>query len=204
VTETEWLTAEDPGTLPYEFLKQFNDRKLRLAAVAACRTVAHLLCDRGRQSLEVAERYAESQVWREECAAAEQAVQALIPVEAFSAYGAVSWAFASYPASQVMQMACLNAIAAGGFPPARYAHLLRDILGNPFRQAPVIDISWRTPAVLALATTIYNDQSFGDIPVLADALEEADCDEREWLAHLRGGGPHWRGCYVLDALLGKG
>jgi hypothetical protein len=44
----------------------------------------------------------------------------------------------------------------------------------------------------------------GGLPVLADALEEAGCDDREFLAHLRGGGPHCRGCFVVDALLGKG
>ena len=34
-------------------------------------------------------------------------------------------------------------------------------------------------------------------------LEEAGCENAELLDHLRGPGPHVRGCFVLDLLLGK-
>ena len=44
---------------------------------------------------------------------------------------------------------------------------------------------------------------FDDLPVLADALEEAGCDNREILAHYRSGGEHVRGCWVVDLMLGK-
>jgi hypothetical protein len=37
--------------------------------------------------------------------------------------------------------------------------------------------------------------------VLADALEEAGCQDWEFLAHLRGPGPHVRGCWALDLIL---
>jgi hypothetical protein len=43
----------------------------------------------------------------------------------------------------------------------------------------------------------------GRLAVLADALEEAGCDNQEMLTHLRGPGPHVRGCWVVDVLLGK-
>ena len=39
--------------------------------------------------------------------------------------------------------------------------------------------------------------------VLADALEDAGCDSQELLAHCRGGGPHVRGCWAVDLVLGK-
>jgi len=45
---------------------------------------------------------------------------------------------------------------------------------------------------------------YGGLPVLADALEEAGCTDADLLGHLRGPGPHVRGCWVLDLLLGKG
>jgi hypothetical protein len=57
--------------------------------------------------------------------------------------------------------------------------------------------------VRTLAGSIYEDRGFDRLPILADALEEAGCTEAELLAHLRGRGPHVRGCWVLDLLLGK-
>jgi hypothetical protein len=55
-----------------------------------------------------------------------------------------------------------------------------------------------------LAQGIYEERAFDDLPVLADALEEAGCDQPDLLAHLRGPGPHVRGCWAVDLLLGKG
>ena len=55
-----------------------------------------------------------------------------------------------------------------------------------------------------LAASVYEEQAFDRLPILADALEEAGCDDAELLAHLRGPGPHARGCWPLDTLLGKG
>jgi hypothetical protein len=82
------------------------------------------------------------------------------------------------------------------------ADLLRCIFGPiPFgRQA---EPSWRTPVVLSLARPIYDDRDFADLPILADALEESQCDDAELLGHLRGPGPHARGCFALDQLLAK-
>src|SRR2546421_491710 len=59
------------------------------------------------------------------------------------------------------------------------------------------------PAVEQLARSLYEERRFGDMPVLADALEEAGCQEAAVLEHCRGPGPHVRGCWVLDLLLGK-
>jgi hypothetical protein len=42
------------------------------------------------------------------------------------------------------------------------------------------------------------------LAVLADALLDASCDDVQLLEHLRGEGPHWRGCFAVDAVLGKG
>ena len=84
----------------------------------------------------------------------------------------------------------------------RHADLFRDIFGNPFR--PVnLDPSWLTPIVVALAQQIYDDRAFDKMPTLADALEEAGCDNTDLLNHCRGLGPHVRGCWVVDLVLGK-
>jgi hypothetical protein len=82
------------------------------------------------------------------------------------------------------------------------AQLLRDIFGNPFRPI-TIDPSWLTSTVNALAQTIYHDRTFDQMPGLADALEKAGCANQRILAHCRGPGPHVRGCWALDLLLGK-
>jgi hypothetical protein len=80
--------------------------------------------------------------------------------------------------------------------------LLRDILGNPFRLQTVYPY-WLSHAVIALAQTIHDEPAFNRLPILADALEEAGCTDAEILAHCRGPGPHVRGCWVVDLILGK-
>jgi hypothetical protein len=54
-----------------------------------------------------------------------------------------------------------------------------------------------------MAEVIYADSAFDRLPVLADALEEAGCTISDILDHCRGPGPHVRGCWVVDLLLGK-
>ena len=85
---------------------------------------------------------------------------------------------------------------------ADHGPLLRDIAGNPFRPVAFAP-EWRTEAVVALARTMYESRDFAAMPVLADALDDAGCDHADLLAHCRGPGPHVRGCWVVDLVLGK-
>ena len=80
--------------------------------------------------------------------------------------------------------------------------LLRDIFGNPFRPV-VADPAWLTPTAVAIATAIYADRAFDRMPILADALEEAGCVNADLLLHCCGAGPHVRGYWIVDLLLGK-
>jgi hypothetical protein len=80
--------------------------------------------------------------------------------------------------------------------------LIRDIFGNPFRSI-ALNPSWLTSTVLALAQGIYAEKAFDRMPILADALQDAGCDNEDILNHCRGPGPHVRGCWVVDLLLGK-
>jgi hypothetical protein len=86
---------------------------------------------------------------------------------------------------------------------------LREIVGHPFRRV-TLDPACRTPAVISLATAAYEERDLPSghldpdrLAVLADALEEAGCDDLAILDHLRGPGPHVRGCWVVDLLLAK-
>ena len=80
--------------------------------------------------------------------------------------------------------------------------LLRDIFGNPFRPS-TLDPMWRTSTAIALASQMYESRDFGAMPILADALQDAGCDSDDILNHCRGDGPHVRGCWVVDLVLGK-
>jgi hypothetical protein len=83
-----------------------------------------------------------------------------------------------------------------------HAGLLRDIVGNPFRPVTFSPV-WRSETAVALATGIYAERAFDRLPILADALEEAGCDSADVLSHCRGPGPHARGCWVVDGVLGR-
>jgi hypothetical protein len=76
------------------------------------------------------------------------------------------------------------------------------IFGNPFRPVAV-DPAWLTSTVVQLAQGIYDDRAFDRLPILADALQDAGCDNDDVLNHCRGDGPHARGCWVVDLVLGK-
>lgn len=82
---------------------------------------------------------------------------------------------------------------------------IRDIFGNPFR--PVTQnpswMAWNDGTVGNLAQTIYDERRFENLPILADALEEAGCTNSDILGHCREPGSHGRGCWVVDLLLGK-
>jgi hypothetical protein len=81
-------------------------------------------------------------------------------------------------------------------------HLLRDIFGNPFRPV-TFSPNWRTDTALSLARQMYESRDFSAMPILADALQDAGCDSDDILSHCRGSGPHVRGCWVVDLVLGK-
>ncbi len=66
------------------------------------------------------------------------------------------------------------------------------------------DPKWRTETVVGMATKMYEDGDFAAAPILADALEEAGCDNLQMLTHCREATIHVRGCWVVDHVLGKG
>jgi hypothetical protein len=92
------------------------------------------------------------------------------------------------------------------------AIVLRDIVGNLFQQ-PVINrafLAYNAGNVANLARAAYDERIMPSgelesqrLAVLADALEDAGCADADILGHLRGPGPHVRGCWVLDLLLNR-
>jgi hypothetical protein len=118
-----------------------------------------------------------------------------------------AWQALAVPAWRAVaaEQADARAARAAGLAEERLAQsrLLREVFGNPFAP-PRVDpswLGWNRGTVIRLARAIYDGCRFADLAVLADALEEAGCDDSVILGHCRSGGEHARGCWVLDALL---
>jgi hypothetical protein len=224
VTEVDWLTSVDPKPM-LEFLRgRASVRQLRLFACACCRRIWHQLTDeRSRTLLEDAEASADGLVdWKKLAEDWKRHDAADKEYEIFGTWFAVCFA----PAGGITDAiaAAREAADAAGYAPTldfddddaagvihavisraerlAQVELLHDIFGNPFRPAS-FDPSWRTPAVTALARGIYEERRSEDLPVLADALEEAGCTDATLLGHCRQLGEHVRGCWVVDLALEK-
>ena len=225
MTEAQWLACTDPGPM-LEFLGgKASDRKLRLFAAACCRRVEFLLRDWGaREALAVVERLADGLATDEERSdargAAQQATQSQAHPMALRAASAVYWAAArsAMEAARNARQQAIDSVywlegdsAGSDYTSVRWrveagqVELLRDIIGNPFRPiaSPAPWLSWNDGTIAALAQAIYDERAFDRLPILADALEDAGCDNADLLAHCREPGEHVRGCWVIDLLLGK-
>ncbi len=210
MTEAEWLAATDP-TLMLEFLRgKVSARKLRLFACGSCRRIWHLLGQSHREVVEHAELIAEGKrrpfdLSVDDAQSDEDAVVLSTQShDPFAAAGnAADWAAQSLGTEAAMQ---------GVFPEyapriiaeRRTQSLLLRCLIGPLAFRPLsVDPSWLTPTVVQLARGIYEERAFDRMPILADALQDAGCDNEDILSHCRGPGPHVRGCWVIDLLLGK-
>jgi hypothetical protein len=79
------------------------------------------------------------------------------------------------------------------------------MLSRLLRQPPVIDpawLRWKGGAVRRMARSLHEERRWAELPILADALEEAGCSEPFLLGHLRAGRRHARSCWVTHMLLG--
>lgn len=83
------------------------------------------------------------------------------------------------------------------------ADLLRCIIGNPFRPQTPFDPAWRTSTVVGIAKQIDETRTFGNLPILADALQDAGCEVAPVLDHCRGTHHHARGCWVLEQIFDR-
>jgi hypothetical protein len=185
VTEAEWLAATDPTSM-LEFVRgKVSDRKLRLFAIGCCRAAELVRGDSSEP------RGAWIQMEEE----ADQLPCDFESVPVFDdqnrVVGSVRLGTAYFAACDVVR-----------FVGKRRGDILREICGNPFRPVTVAP-SWLTATVVSLAEGIYADRAFDRLPILADALQDAGCDNEDILAHCRSDGPHVRGCWVVDRLLGK-
>jgi hypothetical protein len=94
-----------------------------------------------------------------------------------------------------------NRLAATKTATAALCDLYRDIVAYPFEPV-AFDPAWRTGAATALARSMRDSRDFSHLPILADALQDAGCEDEHVLAHCRDPkGGHVLGCWVIDAVL---
>jgi hypothetical protein len=212
VIEQEWLDATDPLPMLAFLRGKASDRKLRLFAVACCRRICRYLGDpRSWEAIDRAEQYADRIVSPDklqEAAAAAWAATTPLQESAFHAAKAVAWATdadAELAATEAADAAISATVCDPHDPEEDHLYqtaALRCCFGNPSRPV-VADLAWRTSTVVAIAEGIYADRAFDRLPILADALMDAGCQNEDILNHLRSEGPHVRGCWVVDLLLRK-
>jgi hypothetical protein len=192
--EKTWQTAAWAGRM-LEFARdKLSERKLRLFACACCRRLPHVIDDpRNLAAVEAEEWYADGLVPRREMKKARKAAR-------------LHWLTSFEPFDEALQAVEVSRRWEAQARAWELAALLRDVVGNPFRPVALRHRwrVWQDGAAVQLARAIYDGRRFDELPILADALEDAGCADEAVLAHCRGPGEHVRGCWLLDGLLGKG
>jgi hypothetical protein len=210
MTEAEWLAATDPRPMIGFLRGRLTDRKARLFIVACCHLVADLFTDHeSRNAVDMGERYTAGEASDDDRIKAWTSVgndlSDRIQDASWWADEAAEWAVdILYKDGSVYRAAARASRSATHAKPGSVVQqrsLLHCIVGNPFRPVAV-DPAWLTPTVLSLAEGIYADRAFDRLPILADALQDAGCEDANILGHCRSDGPHARGCWVVDLVLG--
>ncbi len=227
MTEAEWLACDNPTQMVGYLRGNASDRKIRLLGSLCCRCHWHLLTDgRIRAAVEMAELWADGLATEAQLEAAEsaadQAKDDIIMDRCEIDYSLKEFCINAARAVSLLAGISFDAercVVVTGYcrvisfreglgndlavsEDRSLCAIVRDIFGNPFRPI-AFSPEWRTDTAIALARTMYESREFGAMPILADALQDAGCDNDDILSHCRGDGPHVRGCWVVDLVLGK-
>ena len=222
MTESEWSSCTDARKMLAFLRGKVPPRKLRQFAVAYCRSLyqAGYGPPEGRQAFDTAERFLAGRATQPELDRAyraakttadaadrrashpdeESADAALALVEACDAatYAAVADPDAQAAAEGVVEHLARDE---GRKDPCA---VLRDVVSNPFRPVALAH-AWleaNDSRVMVLARGIYESGRFADMPLLADALEQAGCSDEAILNHCRVATDHVRECWVVDLCRG--
>lgn len=213
MTEQEWLTCH---TRPAEMLKlvlaRSSQRKLRLFTCACARLLWNEQWDMsGLKAVEAAEAFADGLVSDADLAAAYSAIR--LERHHLWPAGIVLETCNDVPFAAWHVNALCNLGRPKAIPSEKRAELLRCIF-RPAAFRPVFvdqsSLAWNDSTVVKLAQAIYEERALprghldaGRLAILADALEDAGCSNKDILSHCRTSGSHVRGCWVVDAILGK-
>jgi hypothetical protein len=208
-------------------------RKIHLAVIACCRLAAPWLKEEvALKALAAAEKRAEGSITSDTAQKWFDRVLDVVRrtregTAEYVAYGAVCDAVAGHAWNFILERAVQRtlhaALLAAGYSRcdesrasravyaaknAEMVPLLRCVFGNPYRLPQPLKRgvhTWDRGRIPRLAAQIYERRDFSParLGALADALDEGGYTEPEMAAHLRERGPHVRGCWVVDFLLGK-
>jgi hypothetical protein len=218
MTEAEWLASTDPAAMGAAVLRKrrTTPRVLRLYMAAFWSWQSHRLTTPDEQ-----EKLKQRAAWVEEWA------DTGVPPE--EAAERNTFVFYNTDARQgfLSTVRAPDGWAKGEPAKQRAVWALREVFGNPFalrrkrksepRRGWMFDPAWRTDTAVSLAKQMYASRDFCGMPILADALQDAGCDNEDVLTHCRvtGGrsrkpagtpgwkGEHVRGCWVVDWVLGN-
>lgn len=175
-------------------------RKVRLHSVACCRFVAkHIRNPDSLALIDLLERRADDESLADAVSTLRRKVK--------------RWAEGVGPFAQKINWYARFAVWASTEPQPRapvwgfsyrydFRDILAEVLGPRGGTAPFLP-EWRSDTAVSLAAHMYDSRDFSAMPILADALQDAGCDNGGVLDHCRGEGPHVRGCWVVDLVLGK-
>jgi hypothetical protein len=230
MTETEWLACTDVEEMLRNCLLQMSVRKRRLFLCACCRRAWHLMDVRSRRAVEAAEEYADGRLTLMEvkntlnrAGRAVAETGATLRAAPLTSVGlgemlrttqdlarAALATIGERPEIWTVMRTVVEALSQSGTESseavaADLSNLLRELVGDPFRpaQSEAAWLAWNDGTVRRIAQAIYDRQGFREMPILADALEEAGCDDERILRHCREPGHHTRGCWMIDLILGK-
>jgi hypothetical protein len=218
-TEADWIACPYPFKM-LDFVQRYrkaSDRKLRLLVCSCHLLFPDIVADsRRKRAIEIGEQYADGLVDRGGLEAALREAAQSVPVDLITGPAAYSYYELLWPDQPPITAALRSMrdlIRAVDLDYARreqvasyLTSLLHELFGPVLFRRVMVDpawLTWRCGIVRELAAASYQERSFDRLPVLADALEEAGCTDADLLGHLRGSGPHVRGCWALDLLLGK-
>lgn len=193
--------------------QHISPRKLRLFLVACCRRVWHQIVDpRSQQAVLLAEQHADGKITEEALDQANEAaadvVGELVGSDNLKVFCAAAAAFhASHWDLEDLDRlsdAPENAILASDSADEDRIQvaILQDLIGD-YTQSVVVEESWLTELVKEMASGIYTNSSFEQMPELGALLARAGCTSSALLDHCNEAPQHYRGCWALDLILGK-
>ncbi|MFO0805086.1 MAG: hypothetical protein U0791_18425 [Gemmataceae bacterium] len=226
MTEAEWLAATDPVPMLDYLRGKSSDRKLRLFDIGCCQRLSRIIENEPAWvgGLDAAEQFADGKIgaselgrWHEEISNWEGSLAdfrlpliqthgslfAVTLLERDDSSHGVQYSVRLAMTELAVELegaACVQRVSEEQSQVS--SRLLREIIGNPFRPVTFAP-DWRTSTVAAIARGMYESRDFSPMSLLADALQDAGCDNEDILNHCRSNGPHVRGCWVVDLILAK-
>lgn len=196
MSDEKLVSLEELAAMLDSVASDASERKLRLFAVACCRISERPWSEAELSVIEAHEARLDGRISDQEW------FELYLTAGASQLPGAIQNLLAPDPLTAAKRLSLGPFRIAESSDEVKMRAAFREIMGDLL--APVaFDPEWRTSTVLQLAHGIYSEQAFDRMPILADALMDAECNNPDVLDHCRSSNTHLRGCWVIDQILGK-